>query len=128
MITKIKLKLEELRPRFIAAAQEIYDTWVQDEFDELNRGGICQDIANAFCDVLCSSELNIEFSTVFGDEHVWVVAYDAAEAFSIDIPYHIYEFGGGYKWTKIPNVVFNLDDLQIDPMERSLAIEAAEYF
>jgi hypothetical protein len=52
-----------------------------------------------------------------GDDHSWVVAYTKDEAYGIDIPYSIYEIGGGYSWKKIEGVTFEASDVEIFPID-----------
>lgn len=112
--------LENLRADLCLEAQKIYDDWEQDEDgydEEYGHGGICQDIASAFCDVL--SELDIEctiFSPSIGEIHVFSIANIDGEAYQVDIPPYVYERGGGYCWQKIPEVIFEPSDIIIEPM------------
>ena len=39
------------------------------------------------------------------------------DIFSIDIPYYVYEEGGGFTWKKINNVKFDERDVVIDVIE-----------
>jgi hypothetical protein len=114
-------KLEKLKPLFVKAAQEYYNSWDQDATEygdhELGMGGICQNIAEEISNVC--SEHNIDCITIsaeMGEQHVWAIAYDEEvnEAFEIDISPYTYETGGGYNWKKIPDVEFELDDIQIN--------------
>jgi len=114
-----KLELEELRPEFAKAAQKSYNCWHQDEEGmdvELGSGGICQDIASNICGVLVKWRIDcFEQHAETDEQHVWAVAYDEMkeEAYEIDIHPSAYETGGGYDWKKIPDVVFDGDDIFI---------------
>lgn len=111
---RLREYLEGMRSRLAQIAQEVYDQWEQGEDgldEELGRGGICQLIADRI-----SSEL--EFPTLEGgqdgDEHATVLVTDwISEVYEVDIPYGLYETGGGYKWVKIPDVVFTPDMITI---------------
>tara|TARA_B100001778_G_scaffold334952_1_gene349453 strand:- start:500 stop:2074 length:1575 start_codon:yes stop_codon:yes gene_type:complete len=111
-------RLQQLLPQLASAAQNEYNQWDQDEDGmdmELGAGGICQEIASAFCDILSSADISCTtFDAQIGDQHVWAVAYDDQEAFSVDIPPSVYETGTGYVWQKIPNVVFGPDDIVLE--------------
>lgn len=104
--------LYNLRQSIASAAQEVYDQWQQDNEgnDEVyGSGGICQDIAEAVAQVINN---NTPFNTTTvsascGEQHVWCVSYTETEAYSIDIPYHVYETGSGYNWKKKKNVKFD---------------------
>lgn len=119
----LRTSLNALRPQLAAAAQKVYDEWNvipgQEIDDDLNGGGICQDIAEAIAGVINSSLPNVEVQTVdsqgVGDQHVWVCAWDEESCFDVDISPYIYEKGGGYNWTKIPGVVFSPNMISITP-------------
>ena len=127
---KLKLLLEQqnktlsdiqrLIPQFVKSAQAVYDSWDQSnpEEDDLNGGGICQEIAEAISGD-CGRH-GIEAVTVdsngMGEQHVWVVARVVEGIFEIDIPYHEYESGGGYTWKKKPNVKFTNHSIHISKM------------
>ena len=121
--------LLNLRHQFAAAAQKVYDSWDQsNEYgdEELGWGGICQDIAEAISDVVSSSGFNAgTMSAQCGEQHVWAIAYNQIETeegteyegYHIDIPYHVYETGGGYNWKKIPHVQIDANHISIYPMQ-----------
>lgn len=109
-----KADLLRLKNDFAKAAQKIYDEWDEAKIEELNEGGICQDIADAIADVL--NHHGIETGTVsqsIGDQHVYAIAKVEEGVFEIDISPHTYERGGGYHWTKIPDVTFDAGDIRI---------------
>lgn len=127
--------LREATPDMAAAAQQVYDSWNQDEegFDEENgTGGICDEIAQAITEVI-NQKVPIECFTTEGgqpgDDHAYVIAYInnefGKEVYSVDIPPGVYETGGGYSWKKIPGVQIRASDveigaLDIDPEEFSM--------
>lgn len=106
-----------LVPLLIAAAQNEYDSWDQNEDGEdpeLGFGGICQNIAEAICSVL--NDKGVECATVsatMGEQHVYCVAKLKEGVYEVDIYPYRYERGGGYTWRKIPNVSFSVNDLMI---------------
>lgn len=114
--------ISNLRAELVAAAQKVYNEWDQDEngYDEmLGNGGICQDIADAMANVL--SDHDIECCTVSqesGEQHVYVVAKLDDGVYNVDISPYTYETGGGYDWKKIPDVVFDINDIIIDCLSR----------
>jgi hypothetical protein len=124
--------LENMRGQFAAAAQKVYNEWEQDDEGmdiELGSGGICQDIASAFCDILSSANIECTtFDAQVGDQHVWAVAYDGEEAFSVDIPPSFYETGGGYNWQKIPDVVFDESFIYIEPVSMDNVRESEGFY
>lgn len=106
----------KLKNDFVEAAQKVYDNWNQDdEYDDLNGGGICHLIADKIVDVLYDKFNNIQATTVSSSHevHVYVVVAVEEGIYLIDIPYSIYERGGGYSWKKIPDVKFDKDDIII---------------
>lgn len=109
-----------------AAAKSVYDEWLQDEdgFDDvLGAGGICQDIASKMLEVLDSVgvQSSTTVHTTIGENHVFVVALLDDGVFSIDIPPHVYETGGGYVWKKREDAVIDASVIQMmrigDPMD-----------
>jgi hypothetical protein len=124
-------QLYALRRHLAQAAQRVYNEWQPDEeFDDLAGGGICQDVAAAMAEVISRAIPTAETSTVSattGEQHVWVVTYGGQEAYEIDIPYWLYEAGGGYSWEKIPEVQLRSDDVVISPIPIEHAIELIEY-
>jgi hypothetical protein len=102
---------ESLRPELIKTAQEEYEEWDESNIDHYAGGGICHFIADNFCEVL--DRKGITCSTVSSDneQHVYVVAQFAEGVYSIDLHYSYYETGGGFRWSKIPNVVLDPSDI-----------------
>jgi hypothetical protein len=118
----LKTKLTMLKPQMAQQAQEVYNEWEQDEEGldpELGGGGICDRITEAIQGVIVE---NIEADVVEGGEegsdHSWVIAYNATEACGVDIEPRVYESGSGYNWTKIPDVVFTPEDIDIFSISR----------
>jgi len=124
----LKQQLRQLRPKFAAAAQAIYDSWEQDEdgFDEeFGGGGICDAIANAIMGLMPSGIDTMDGGQP-GDEHAFVIAFNDTEACTVDIPPGVYESGGGYNWKKRQGVTITEDDVEIIPINRS-DIEPEDY-
>ncbi len=117
----LKQAILPLRTELAFAAQKVYNDWnvVEGEEDFLNGGGICQDIAEAMCGVINQKFPQITCSTMdasVGDQHVFSIAYlpeDTQGYVVIDISPYLYETGGGYSWKKIPNVVFDANDVSV---------------
>lgn len=102
-----------------AAAQAVYDSWLQDEegFDEVyGGGGICDDVADAVAGVL--SDAGYEATTFHyeQDNHTVVIAKMDGKTVEVDIPLHIYETGGWYSYRKVPGVVFTPEHITILPV------------
>jgi hypothetical protein len=107
---------EQLRGELAAAAQKVYDAWEQDEegYDEVYAGGgVCHDIASEMAGVLNNAGIDAYTVSSNHEVHVYVVAPFAEGVYEIDIPYRLYEIGGGYTWQKIPDVVFTPDFVHI---------------
>lgn len=100
------------------AAQQVYNSWEQDEEGmdtELGGGGICDEVSQAIAHVIVQ---NIHTADTAeggqeGDDHSWLVVYNQNEAYGVDISCHIYEKGGGYSWQKLSNVHFSPNDISI---------------
>lgn len=97
--------------RILAAAQRIYDDWDESEVDTYAGGGICHIIADAICDVMW--QIGIECTTVSCsyEQHVYVAVKVEEGVYTIDIPYGIYETGGGFSWQKLPDIKFDSRDV-----------------
>ena len=112
----LKARLTDLLPAFARVSQEVYDCWEQDEdgYDhEFGHGGICDRIASEWESVICSRiRRNVE-TEVFGDGHAYLEVIDRDERCVISLPAHVYEYGGGFEWTKIPNVRIVKEDFYI---------------
>lgn len=110
--------LESLRPQIAAAAQAVYDEWEQDADGldpELGSGGICDRISDAMSEVVGNAIPNVQIAEggAEGDDHAWIIVHDGRAGYAVDIPAHTYEAGGGYSWTKVPDVRFTPDDISI---------------
>lgn len=72
-------------------------------------GGVCHLIADEMVNLLYEND--IDCTTISSDYavHVYVVCKLEEGVFKVDIPYSLYETGGGYTWKKIENVSFNED-------------------
>jgi len=112
----LKKELEVLRPRLAAAAQEIYDAWDQsEEFDDYSGGGICDAIASAMHQVIADSiDAHIDEGGHEGDDHAFLLVSRAGERYWVDIPPGVYETGGGYNWTRIPDATIKPEDVVIE--------------
>jgi hypothetical protein len=110
--------LESLIPKMLSAAQEVYDAWDQSDEEhgdwQVGFGGICHLIAEAIADVINTAGYDAVTvdSGGMGEQHVWARVKMPDGIYDVDIPYHIYESGGGYNWTKLPNVVFETDHIR----------------
>lgn len=113
-------KIRELYPLIIQKAQNEYDNWEQDEdgFDEINgAGGICHHIADSMVSVISSSldkpdnYVFVETKSVSDVQHVNVLIAVEEGIYELDIPYSIYEEGGGFTWIKKPDVIFSINDI-----------------
>lgn len=116
------IQLNALRPQMVIAAQSVYNDWDPDEegFDmTLGSGGVCDEIARAISEVIALNIADIEIVDMGqdGDDHAYILVYDNNESYTIDIPYNLYEKGGGYNWTKIPGVIFKDSNIEIYPIE-----------
>ena len=124
-------ELEALRSKFCAAAQQVYDSWHQNEqgwSEDVADGGVCHYIAEAICEVLGEHGIDsTSFSFSIGEVHVTAVADINGAAYMVDIPARVYETGGGYTWRKIPGVVFEPNDIHIESMGEDFEDYLQEY-
>lgn len=111
--------LQKYVPEICQKIQIEYNAWDQSDSEfgdgDLGFGGICQNFAEIISDVL--NQHGIDASTVSsqcGEQHVYTIAKMSDGVYEIDIPYHIYETGGGYNWKKIENIIFDSSHVSID--------------
>jgi hypothetical protein len=120
-LNSIKEVNDQVLDQMVGVAQKEYDDWVQDEEghnEELGRGGICHLIADELITVLYNNNIeNCQTVCSTFEQHVYVVGKFAEGVYQIDIPYSIYETGGGYNWKKLPNVVFERGDIVISRLD-----------
>jgi hypothetical protein len=118
-------------PRILEKVQRVYDDWDESARDTYAGGGICHLIADEICDVLGSMGIESTPVSCSMEQHVYVGAKFEEGVYSIDIPYHIYETGGGFTWQKIPDIKFEPNDVVFykisgDPDEFENYIEVYE--
>ena len=119
-IKSVKSVNDLVLKKLAQAAQYQYDSWRQNEegYDgELGYGGICHLIADDLAGILTNH--GIECSTVCSnwEQHVYLICKFKEGIFSIDIPYHIYETGGGFSWKKRPNVKFDSSNVVLSKID-----------
>lgn len=119
--------LKSLTSDFVKAAQEIYDEW-DEHPDVYFGGGICHLIADAFVEIISNNFPRYTVSTFTRDDiqHVETIVYNIdpdtlydedideeadIETVMIDLNPYLYENGGGFSWTKIPDVEFDNEDI-----------------
>lgn len=116
--------LNKLKPKFARAAQNIYDTWDQNEegFDpEYGTGGICDQIAEQMGWALVGDlgSVGTVDGGLPGEDHAWIIVYNDKEAFGVDLPSRVYESGYNYQWTKIAGVQISPDDIDTFEVDHS---------
>jgi|19_taG_2_1085344.scaffolds.fasta_scaffold00118_2 hypothetical protein len=111
-------RLTQLRPALAAAAQQVYNNWCGEDDPEIGAGGICDQITMEMSTILSTEGIDITEGGHDGDDHSYLIAYDDESSYSIDIPANYYESGGGYSWTKLPEVQFTPDMVQIHETQR----------
>jgi len=111
--------LVKIRADLILVAQKIYNEWEQDNegYDELyGTGGICDEIADAMCDVV-HGKTDYNCFTLYNefDCHTSIYVYDIEKKllYNVDIPPYIYESGIAYTWKKLKDVNFIVDHVAI---------------
>jgi hypothetical protein len=126
--------IDALRPALVAVAQKQYDSWQQDEdgYDhEVGNGGICHLIADDMQTILSHAGFNVWTQTATDVQHVTCVVQASDGVYDVDIPYRLYEHGGGFVWTKLPDVRFEPGDvavycIDVDPSQISMYVEGFE--
>ncbi len=123
--------IRALAPALADAAQGIYDAWDQDEHGmdpELDAGGICHLVAEAFVPIL--AEAGVEgvatMQAACGENHVFAVALLSTGVYTVDISPYVYESGAGYVWAKRPGVRIRPEDVMVDRVSGPMDIEAFE--
>jgi hypothetical protein len=109
--------VKALKLQIATAAQKIYDEWIQDDNDDLNGGGICHLIADAMAGILGDAGMVVTSQSANDVQHVYCVGQFSDGVFEIDIPYWLYERGGGYTWTKLPDVQFTPNDVIVSRLD-----------
>lgn len=104
-------QVKQLIPKILQAAQRDYDSWNEQDRDTYAGGGICHIIADSICSLLGDAGVDSSPVSCSYEQHVYVAAKLAEGVYTIDIPYYIYEEGGGFSWRKLPDVVFEPSDV-----------------
>ena len=121
-------QINAIRLKLIDVASKEYDKWNQvDGYDEeLGSGGICHLIADRMIEIL-DEEFNTVGKEIFATtknlsdvQHVNVLVALSDGIYELDLPYWIYETGGGFSWTKKPDVVFETDDIVLYKLDSDL--------
>jgi len=105
------------KPEIVRRVQAEYDRWEQDEegySEEVAYGGICHLLADLVAEVLNDAGFPTTTVSSYHEVHVYCVSQASDGVWEVDIPHCIYERGGGYNWTKIPDVTFEPDDIVIN--------------
>ena len=116
--------LEALKSQLAQAAQKPYDDWELDENGDnwlVGGGGICHLIVDEMLGVMDRAGIPCQSLSLDTEVHVVALAQVREGIAEIDIPYRIYETGGGYSWKKIPGVRFEPNDVQIHLISRDPA-------
>lgn len=117
---------DSIKDEMVKVAQKQYDRWQQDHEGqdvELGRGGICHLIADDLINVLYRNKIdNVQSVCSNYEQHVYIVGQFKEGIYEIDIPYDVYETGGGFTWKKRPDVIFSRQDIVVsrlssDPSE-----------
>jgi len=110
--------LRSKAPKIAAIAQEEYDAWDEADVDTYAGGGICHFIAEAVQSALYRDGIECITQSSNHEQHVFVVALVKEGIYMVDVPWSVYERGGGFTWYKLPNVHIRPSDVVfycIDP-------------
>jgi hypothetical protein len=120
-LNSVKEINSSVKKELVAAAQKVYDEWQQDNNghdEELGSGGICHLIADDLLNVLSNHKIyNCQSVCSNYEQHVYIIGKFEEGVYEIDIPYSIYETGGGFNWKKIPDVVFDGSHISISRLD-----------
>lgn len=127
--------ISKAAPRILKRVQEEYNAWQvptgeQDDYEnekyepyfspdgyEQTEGGLCHIFADIIVDEISKEGIEIYSVSSCHEQHVYTVFRinegDMAGVYQLDIPYSVYETGGGFSWKKIKDVEFNVDDFYI---------------
>jgi len=120
ILPSVKVITGEVLTNIVDAAQKQYNEWNQNADgvdEELGTGGICHLIADELASII--SDNGVECSTVSSshEQHVYLVCQFREGVYEIDIPYGVYETGGGYNWKKLPNVIFDKSHVVVNKLD-----------
>lgn len=107
--------VRQLAPRLAASAQAVYDRWDQSDpdLDDLNGGGICHLIAEKMAEILGEADVPVSTVSSNHEQHVYCIGQFQDGVYEIDIHHSVYETGGGFTWTKLPEVTFDPSDVTL---------------
>lgn len=114
-------------PQIVAAAQAEYDAWIETmdkpHFQDVYAGGgICHLIADKICEVFRNDD-KLDYKTFSYDHENHVVVQckwtedegdpenGNIDIVTIDVPWRLYETGGGYSFEPILDVTFDTRDV-----------------
>lgn len=129
--SELKQRIEPLRNKFAEVAIQEYNDWIslletdpETAQDVYAGGGICHLIADKIGDIL-NTEGGFDFTqfTYDHEQHVVVIAKlesdseddGVVDTVTIDVPWRLYETGGGYAWEPLPEdeVEISAKDVQL---------------
>jgi len=112
-------QLNQLRSKFANRANEVLSEW------DYTFGGACDMIADELANVVVSHIDNVTLlpGGQDGDDHAWVIVVGQDAIAELDIPYYLYEFGGGYSWQGIPDAHIEPADVWIGQIDDAHVIE-----
>ena len=103
--------VRKLRPQIIQKIQQVYNNWDEEDVDTYAGGGICHFFADEISEVLDNAGYEVSGYQDSEVQHVATLVLTREGVYLVDIPYCIYEKGGGYSWSKIHDVEFGVDDI-----------------
>ncbi len=114
---KTSVDIKAARWEMAKAAQKVYDDWDESDEDTYAGGGICHFIAEELVGVLDHHGIECQTVSSTSEVHVYAVAKVSDGVFVVDIPYDIYETGGGYSWKKRPDIRFAANDVTVSRVD-----------
>jgi len=113
-------KLARLRPALARAAQKVVDAWAQDAegvSEEYGVGGVCDDVAEAMCDVMARRRIDCRTHHWADDNHTNCLVVVDGAVWEVDVPPRVYETGAWYRYRKVEDARIAATDVTIVPLE-----------
>lgn len=109
--SKSLFQLKAMDRRIADIGQSVYDEWDEENTEVFAGGGICHLIAEEVYTMLYKDGFECSVMSSSHEQHVFVVAQVKEGIYMVDIPWSVYERGGGFTWYKLKNITFHPNDV-----------------